>query len=128
MKRQKSNGLLPRPKAGIWPPPVYEAHYQDGSTLRMSFWTQAGKPVDATRGRALCSHHRQPVDGYVIQGDKRMRDLHFEPAAQEAPKPKRRSAKQIQAALAELLSCLDGETTDRDAIRKAVIQARELAT
>ena len=37
--------LSPKPKAGIWPPPVYEAHYSDGSVQRYSFWSAKGKPV-----------------------------------------------------------------------------------
>ena len=37
---------------GIWPPPVYEAHFNDGTVERLSFWSQEGKPIDFAHGRA----------------------------------------------------------------------------
>ncbi len=40
--------------SSIWPPPVYCAQFADGSTMRMSFATPAGKPIDYARGRHLC--------------------------------------------------------------------------
>lgn len=38
----------------VWPPPVYVAQFADGSTMRMSFATPLGKPIDYARGRRLC--------------------------------------------------------------------------
>lgn len=39
---------------GIWPPPVYVATFADGSTVRMSYHSRAGKALDFARGRQLC--------------------------------------------------------------------------
>jgi hypothetical protein len=45
-------------KKGIWPPPVYEAHFSDGAIERISFWSPEGKPIVFAHGRtvieALC--------------------------------------------------------------------------
>jgi len=38
----------------VWPPPTYCALFADGSTMRMSFSTRLGKPIDYARGRRLC--------------------------------------------------------------------------
>jgi hypothetical protein len=40
-------------KKGIWPPPVYEAHFSDGAIERLSFWSPDGKPIDFAHGRAV---------------------------------------------------------------------------
>lgn len=37
--------------SGIRPSPVYEAHMSDGETVRMSFWSPKGKPIDMDAGR-----------------------------------------------------------------------------
>ena len=39
---------------GMWPAPVYEAHFTDDTVRRMAFWSKAGKPVDVERGKRLC--------------------------------------------------------------------------
>jgi hypothetical protein len=36
---------------GIWPAPVYVGTFADGEVVRMSFWSQQGKPIDFDRGR-----------------------------------------------------------------------------
>lgn len=36
---------------GIWPPPVYVATFAGGETIRMSYWSRAGKPLDHDAGR-----------------------------------------------------------------------------
>jgi hypothetical protein len=37
----------------IWPPPVYVGMFSNGETVRMSFSTRAGKPLDFERGRRI---------------------------------------------------------------------------
>lgn len=47
-------------KKGIYPWPVYEAHFSDGTVSRMSFWCRADKPIDFAHGRRLsdlCGRH-----------------------------------------------------------------------
>lgn len=39
----------------IWPAPVYVARLSDGETVRMSFHSRAGKPLDFDRGRRIVS-------------------------------------------------------------------------
>lgn len=40
-------------KLGYYPAPVYVATFEDGAIGRMSFWSQAGKPIDFERGKRL---------------------------------------------------------------------------
>ena len=137
VKRSKSNGRVLPPKPGIWPPPVYEAHYRHYGrfgrrtrTLRMSFWSAAGRPVEASTRREIMAdpyHARggQFVAGYVCQGESRRPDY---PAARvEAIERPRMTVKQVREGLGRLLACLDGSITDHDEIRQAVIEARKLA-
>lgn len=141
--RSMITGLLPKPKAGIWPPPVYEAHYRhlDKVTahttgrrkVRMSFWSAKDKEIDATARRETmlepyhCRGGRM-VAGYVCQGSDRAFDYTPQSATvHELPKPKRTTAKQAREALGVLLACLDGSVTDHDQIRAAVVAARAIA-
>lgn len=41
-------------RRGAWPCPVYVATLATGETVRLSFFTEAGKPVDVARGRRVC--------------------------------------------------------------------------
>lgn len=41
---------------GLMPGPVYEATLKDGTTVRMSFYSESGKPIDFSRGRRLVAH------------------------------------------------------------------------
>lgn len=54
-------------KNSVWPPPVYEGTFADGSVLRMSFHQKAGKPIDFARGRRLLAASgrtlRVPIKG-----------------------------------------------------------------
>ena len=142
-KRSKITGLLPKPKPGIWPPPVYEARYRhlDKVTahttgvrkVRMSFWSAENHTVDASARRVAmldpyyCRGGRM-IAGYVEQGSERWLDYTpRQTTIHEFPKPKRITAKQARESLGRLLACLDGDVTDRDTIRAAVVEARELA-
>lgn len=44
---------LAKLRRGVYPQPVYEAHFSDGTTQRMSFFSEKGKPIDTERGRRL---------------------------------------------------------------------------
>ena len=40
---------------GLYPAPVYEAHFQDGSIVRMSFYQESGKPWAYMSGARTCA-------------------------------------------------------------------------
>jgi len=42
-------------KAGIYPCPVYEAHFADGTVGRCSFYSPVGKPIDFEHGRRVAA-------------------------------------------------------------------------
>ena len=48
---------------GIFPPPVIECIFADGQVVRMSFWSQFGKPWDIGRGRRLCKNYHRTLTG-----------------------------------------------------------------
>ncbi len=110
----------------VYPFPVYEAHFDSGRVLRMSFWTPSGKPIDPERGRRLCSLSEEDygnlIDGFVEHdalGEPwwRVRDSHFSGEATTPAKP-RVTAKQAKQAVADLLRVIDGRG-DAGAIDRA---------
>lgn len=44
-----------RKSKALYPIPVYEAHFADGTVRRMSFYQEAGKPWDFERGAQVCA-------------------------------------------------------------------------
>ena len=91
----------------MYPYPVYEAHFEDNTVLRMSFWTKAGQPFDFVTGRAHCeiATLAPAVDGFIehdVPGQPwlRVRDPHFSGAAVETVKPRINGVKLKKAALA----------------------------
>lgn len=130
-----------------YPFPVYEAHFSDGTYVRLSFFTPKGKPIDASRGRQLVESltgwtvthlptlcriepglmtGKRLVRGFIehdVPGQPWVRflDAHFAPYAVETPKAKRVTAKVVLAALADLLAAIDGQGP-----ADAVVKAREL--
>lgn len=64
---------------GMYPPPVYEATFKDGSTARMSFYSEQGKPIDFGDGRRLLATvYGRPRDesGFVtVDGRHKLADL-----------------------------------------------------
>ncbi len=48
---------------GVFPPPVYAATFADGKIIRMSFWSQFGKPWDIGLGRRLCKSWHRTMTG-----------------------------------------------------------------
>lgn len=65
----------------VWPPPVYEGTFADGSVLRMSFHQARGKQIDFARGRRLValvgqteSGSRVIVSGVVHLGSEQLID------------------------------------------------------
>ncbi len=54
-----------------YPYPVYESRFPDGSVVRMSFWTKAGKPFDFASGRRSCELHKgmTAIAGFVEHDD-----------------------------------------------------------
>lgn len=60
---------------GLMPGPVYEATLEDGTTARMSFYSESGKPIDFNRGRRLVAQcYGRPRDelGYVTSAGMRL--------------------------------------------------------
>lgn len=55
----------------IWPAPVYVGRFADGETVRLSFHSRAGKPLDFNRGRRIVS----AVIGNERGREAAMRDL-----------------------------------------------------
>ena len=120
--------MLPRPKPGIWPPPVYEAHYSDGSTLRYSFWSPKGKPLEQRSIHERMAARGDMTKGFIEHNGERWEcdDWNSRRAPIVAP-PKRITAKQARESLGRLLACLDGSVTDHSQIRAAVVAARAIA-
>lgn len=67
----------------IWPAPVYEGRFADGTVQRMSFYSLANKPLDFGRGRrGVCLRESgiSAVDiicGQVEIGDETFADPYF---------------------------------------------------
>ena len=91
-------------RKAVYPYPVYEAHFSDGSVQRMSFFSLRGKPWDFERGRKLCVSARrmfrnepaEVVAGYV-EWDERNGPWHRvpDPLGEVVAMPKRRQAKAV---------------------------------
>lgn len=90
----------------LYPYPVYEAHFEDRTVARMSFWTPAKGPIDHAAGRRACEAYKlaPAVDGFTEHDDPgkpwvRVRDPHFSGAAIETVKPRISKAKLQKVAL-----------------------------
>ena len=58
----------------LYPFPVFEGHFDDGSVLRMSFYSPAGKPVDSDRGAHVVTETQTSVGyGQFVRIDGRWR-------------------------------------------------------
>ena len=91
----------------LYPYPVYEARFTDGTVVRMSFWTKAGTPFDFASGRRSCELHKgmAAIAGFVEHDDPgkpwvRVADPYFTGEAVEPVKPRINGAKLKKAALA----------------------------
>lgn len=121
---------LAKLRRGVYPQPVYEAQFNDGTAARLTFWSEKGKPLDADRGRRLFGLFNTFADKQLVRGTVehvaegkiwRNVDPHFLPKSVETPKPKRVTAKLAKDTLADLLAWLDGNGPD-----DALTRAREL--
>ena len=117
---------LAKLRRGVYPQPVYEAHFSDGTSARLTFWSEKNKSFDADRGRGLFSLFNAFSDKPIIRGVVehqscgkiwRNVDPHFLPHVVET-KPKRITAKMTRETLADLLDWLDGDGPD-DALERA---------
>ena len=91
----------------VYPYPVYEGHFADGSVVRMSFWTPINKPIDFTIGQIHCELYKLApvIDGFVERDEPgkpwgRIRDPHFSGEPVKTVKPRVNGAKLKKAALA----------------------------
>ena len=106
----------------IYPYPVYEGHFADGSVVRMSFWTPINKPIDFTIGQIHCELYKLApvIDGFVERGDPgspwhRVRDPYFSGEAVYADPVKSRinGAKLKKAALVIVEQSANGGITPK---------------
>ncbi len=126
---------------GIYPAPVYVATFPDGKTVRMSFWSRAGKPLDYDRGRRLCEHWHDTIAGepglpsWATAGHVEVndafagRDPFFIPheVPPKTPARKRVTTKRLKATLAAIIHLpeLPADQQTSEALR-LVAEAREL--
>ena len=82
-------------RKALHPYPTYESRFADGTVVRMSFWTRAGKPFDFASGRRSCELHRgmMAIAGFVEHDDPgkpwvRVADPYFTSGAVEPEKAK----------------------------------------
>lgn len=113
-------------RKALYPWPVYQAEFHDGTVGRMTFYQEAGKPWDFARGRRLCEHYfgkpicagvvEQNFSGYIepSQPWRRVDD----PMMDEQPKAKRVTAKQLKALLARMMELPDVPSTMADEARE----------
>ncbi len=89
---------------GMFPRPVYVAHFADGTQRRFSFWSREGKPIDFAAGYnvALAIGRSAPVDGYIDDKGTAIRDPYFQPV--QVAKPKKESAAARLAAICRALN------------------------
>ena len=104
----------------VYPYPVYEGHFADGSVVRMSFWTPINKPFDFTIGQIHCELYKLTpvIDGFVEYDEPgkpwlRVRDPHFSGEPVETVKPRVNGAKLKKAALALVEQSANGGITPR---------------
>ena len=106
----------------VYPYPVYEGHFADGSVVRMSFWTPINKPIDFTIGQIHCELYKLApvIDGFVERTDPdspydRIRDPHFsgEAVFADPPRPRINGAKLKKAALAVVEQSANGGITPK---------------
>ena len=70
-------------KKTMHPAPVYTANYADGATVRMSFSSLEGKPIDLTRGRKLCDMVRASAEFDAGPGAEHIKKIKDSAAAAE---------------------------------------------
>ena len=63
-------------RKGIYPAPVYEAHFADGSIGRCSFWSPVGKPIDFEHGRRVAAQlwSRPSIDSVALKSQSTARN------------------------------------------------------
>ncbi len=122
---------------GLWPAPVYQAQFDNGKIIRMSFWTPFNKPFNLERARGLFkSDPGNMVMGHVehdVPGQPfvHFADPHF--GGDPAPVPitgnarKRATIKEARLLIKDLLWAMEYDLrpagdcgpTKQEAMRKA---------
>ena len=89
-------------KRCVYPFPVYEGQFSDGSTLRMSVWQPLGKPWDFEHCRRLFESLRSKelVSGAMHHAG----ELILDPMSVTAAKAKRPGAKELRGVIRDLLA------------------------
>ncbi len=113
-------------RKALYPWPVYQAEFQDGTIGRMTFYQEAGKPWDFQRGRRLCQQYwgKPVVAGVVEQNFSGHVELSQpwqridDPMTAEPVKRKRVTAKQLKAMLARMMELPDVPPTLADEARQ----------
>ena len=118
---------MPRNSKCVYPYPVYEGHFADGSVVRMSFWTPINKPIDFTIGQIHCELYKLApvIDGFVEHNCQpaydavsnmawsRVRDPHFSGEPVETVKPRINGARLKKAALMIVEQSANGGITPK---------------
>lgn len=74
-KVRRKARIAPRGKGrGRYPPAVAEATFADGKIISMTFWSQAGKPLDWARAIRVCTsayrlEHGLPYRRFPLEGN-----------------------------------------------------------
>lgn len=114
-------------KRSYWPAPVYCATFADGTTGRMSFWSEEGKPFDFARGRRLLAWaYGKPVLAGAVEYDGRLypdelRSTHDVVRVRRPP---------AATTLRRIASLLDGAAKRKASaaeLRAVIREARDLA-
>lgn len=71
----------------VWPPPIYVATLANGATVRMSFYSRRGKPLDFERGRRVCSNLASQRASRAIAGHVELLNMSGSGVAQTLPDP-----------------------------------------
>lgn len=123
-KTRRKHGVaftMAQARKALYPYPIYQGIFPDGTVARMSFWTRAGKPFDFAAGRRACEAHRgMPATmGYVEHDDPeqpwiRIADPYFTgDAVPVVAKPRINGAKLKKAALRIVEQSANGGITPR---------------
>lgn len=104
----------------VYPYPVYEAHFTDGSCQRMTVWQPLGKPWDFPRFRRLFSCLTRTRSKTIAYGLLHHGGLEYmDPMLPEAAPVKRPTARQYKDTLRDLLRSLDRGRPDAAIVAKA---------
>jgi hypothetical protein len=87
-------------RRGIHPYPVYEAHFDDGSVNRISFWSPQGRALDVETGKYIATTTHSVIGKVFDYGMVEWNGVRMSPDVAAAFVPFGTSAKAPRASLA----------------------------